>query len=413
MDQILGVYEMKRVQLLDTTLRDGEQTPGVRFGLEDKIEIARQLARLRVDVIQAGFPITSAGEFEAIQAVARHVKGPVVSSFARTVKEDIDLAHAAIKEAEQPRIDLVLATSPIHMKYKLRKNPDEVLEMAVSAVRYVKQLGCICQFYAEDATRSNWDFLIRVFSAVARAGCDVLCAPDTVGYTVPRECYKLFRYLHDNVERPASAIIAAHCHNDLGMATANTLAAIEAGAGQVECTINGIGERAGNASLEEVVMALQTRHDYQDYAGAYFNVQTQELFRTSLLVSHLSGVPVQPNKAVVGANAFAHESGMHQDGILKERTTYEILRPEDVGVARSVFVLGKHSGRHAIRNRLQEMGCEVSELELVQLYQRFKELCDREKRVTDRDLLSLLEEVRSTSDAYTEAAIGTYDEKPE
>jgi 2-isopropylmalate synthase len=404
---------MQRVQLLDTTLRDGEQTPGVRFGLQEKLEIARQLARLGVDVIQAGFPITSAGEFEAIQAIARDVKGPVISAFARTVKDDIDLAYAAVRDSEQPRIDLVLATSPIHMKYKLRKTPDEVLEMAVEAVKYVKQLGCICQFYAEDATRSNWDFLEHIFSAIAKAGCDVLCAPDTVGYTVPRECYKLFRYLHDNIDRPANAILAAHCHDDLGMATANSLAAIEAGASQVECTINGIGERAGNASLEEVVMALHTRHDYQDYNGSYFNVKTQELFRTSLLVSHLSGVPVQPNKAVVGANAFAHESGMHQDGILKERTTYEILRPEDVGVARSVFVLGKHSGRHAIRNRLQEMGFEISDMELVQLYQRFKELCDHEKRVTDRDLLSLLEEVRSVPDAFSEAAVGSHEGEAE
>lgn len=401
---------MGRIQLLDTTLRDGEQTPGVRFAPAEKVEIARQLARLGVDVIQAGFPITSAGEFEAIKAIVREVKGPIISAFARTTKEDIDMAYAAVQEADQPRIDLVLATSPIHMKYKLRKTPEQVLDMAVEAVRYVKSLGCTCQFYAEDATRSDWEFLVKVFTAIAAVGCDVLCAPDTVGYTVPREHYKLFRYLDEHVERPAHSILAAHCHNDLGMATANSLAAIEAGALQVECTINGIGERAGNASLEEVVMALHTRRDYQDYAGRSFGVETRELFRSSLLVSRLSGVMVQPNKAVVGSNAFAHESGMHQDGILKERSTYEILKPEDVGVARSVFVLGKHSGRHAIRNRLQELGHEVEELELIRIYHRFKELCDVEKHVTDRDLVNMLEEERTATRTLKQVAASTNEE---
>ncbi|HWI65041.1 MAG TPA: 2-isopropylmalate synthase [Symbiobacteriaceae bacterium] len=397
---------MGRIQLLDTTLRDGEQTPGVRFAPHEKVEIARQLARVGVDVIQAGFPITSSGEFEAIRAIVRSVHGPVISAFARTTKEDIDLAYEAIREADDPRIDLVLATSPIHMQYKLRKTPEQVLNAAVEAVTYVKKLGCICQFYAEDATRSDWNFLVKVFSAVAAAGCDVLCAPDTVGYTVPREHYKLFRYLHDNVDRPATAILAAHCHNDLGMATANTLAAIEGGALQVECTVNGIGERAGNASLEEVVMALQTRQDYADYQGHFFGTTSTELFRTSLMVSHLSGVVVQPNKAVVGANAFAHESGMHQDGILKERSTYEIMRPEDVGVARSQFVLGKHSGRHAIKHRLQELGVEVEEIILMRVFHRFKELCDREKRVTDRDLMMLVEEEQRAMQTIREAAAG-------
>jgi 2-isopropylmalate synthase len=403
---------VRKIQLLDTTLRDGEQTPGVKFGIEEKLDIARQLARLGVDVIQAGFPITSPGEFDAIRMIAKHVQGPVISAFARTTRSDIDIAYAAVDCAERPRIDLVLATSPIHMEHKLRKSPEQVLEMAVEAVQYVKSLSCICQFYAEDATRSDWDFLVQVFTAVARAGCDVLCAPDTVGYTVPREHYKLFRYLNDRVDRPAGTILAAHCHDDLGMATANTLAAIEAGADQVECTINGIGERAGNASLEEVVMALHTRSDYADYGGAAFHVRTQELYRTSLLVSHLSDVPVQPNKAIVGSNAFAHESGMHQDGILKERTTYEIIRPEDVGVARSVFVLGKHSGRHAIRNRLKELGSEVDELQLIRIYSRFKELCDREKRVTDHDLLCLLQEERGgASSAYEQTAVGIHDKE--
>jgi 2-isopropylmalate synthase len=388
---------MKKVLMLDTTLRDGEQTPGVRFALREKVEIAQQLARLGVDVIQAGFPITSEGEFVALQAVSRQVRGLQVSAFARTVKQDIDLAYEAVKEAEYPRIDLVLATSPIHMQHKLRKTPEEVLTMAVEAVRYVKSLGCICQFYAEDATRSDWDFLAKVFAAVANAGCDVLCAPDTVGYTVPREYYRLFRYLHDNVERPEGAIFAAHCHDDLGMATANTMAAIEAGVGQVECTVNGIGERAGNASLEEVVMTLKTRQDFRDYTGSIFDINTRELYRTSQMVARLSGVAIQPNKAIVGTNAFAHESGMHQDGVLKERTTYEIVRPEDVGVARSVFVLGKHSGRHAIKARLYELGYDVHEDELIRIYRRFKDLCDREKDVTDRDLVSLLEEDRAAA----------------
>ncbi|HYF81080.1 MAG TPA: 2-isopropylmalate synthase [Symbiobacteriaceae bacterium] len=398
---------MGRILLLDTTLRDGEQTPGVRFAQDEKVEIARQLARLGVDVIQAGFPITSAGEFEAIRTIARTVQGPVISAFARTVKEDIDLAYEAIKESREPRVDLVLATSPIHMQHKLRKTPQQVLEMAVEAVSYVKSLGCTCQFYAEDATRSDWNFLAQVFSAVAAVGCDVLCAPDTVGYTVPREHYKLFRFLDEQVDRPAHVILAAHCHNDLGMATANSLAAIEAGARQVECTVNGIGERAGNASLEEVVMALRTRQDYADYAGASFEVNSKELYRTSLLVSHLGGISVQPNKAIVGANAFAHESGMHQDGILKERTTYEILRPEDVGVARSLFVLGKHSGRHALLHRFRELGQEVTDVELIRVYHRFKELCDREKQATDHDLLSLLEEERAGASSLRDAAVSS------
>ncbi|MFZ5817405.1 MAG: 2-isopropylmalate synthase [Bacillota bacterium] len=397
---------MKRIQLLDTTLRDGEQTPGVRFSQTEKVEIARQLTRLGVDVIQAGFPVTSPGEFEAIRAIVQNVKGPVVSAFARTTKQDIDIAYEAVKESSQPRIDLVLATSDIHLKHKLRKTREQVLEMAVEAVRYVKSLGCTCQFYAEDATRSDWDYLVQVFTAVARAGCDVLVAPDTVGYTVPREYYKLFRYLHDNVERPESAIFGAHCHNDLGMATANSMAAIEAGAGQVECTVNGIGERAGNAALEEVVMTLRTRNDFADYTGHYFSVNSKELYRTSLLVSHASGIPLPPNKAVVGTNAFAHESGMHQDGVLKERSTYEILKPEDVGIARSVFVLGKHSGRHALRHRLQELGYTVTDDELIRVYYRFKEMCDLEKHVTDRDLVSLLEVERTNimTAACSEAA---------
>jgi 2-isopropylmalate synthase len=386
---------VKRIQLLDTTLRDGEQTPGVRFSAIEKVEIALQLARLGVDVIQAGFPITSQGEFESIRQIAKTVKGPVISAFARTTKEDIDIAYEAVRETAQPRIDLVLATSPIHMTYKLRKSPEQVLQMAVDAVQYVKRLGCICQFYAEDATRSDWEFLVQVFTAVATAGCDVLAVPDTVGYTVPREHYKLFRFLNDRVERPAKTIFAAHCHNDLGMATANSLAAIEGGALQVECTVNGIGERAGNASLEEIVMALLVRKDYVDYDGAVFAVNSRELYRTSILVRDLSDVVVQPNKAIVGDNAFAHESGMHQDGILKERTTYEIIRPEDVGVARSVFVLGKHSGRHAVKARLAELGWSLTDTEILKVYQEFKALCDQEKRVTDMDLIGLVNNCRA------------------
>lgn len=386
---------MKRIQLLDTTLRDGEQTPSVRFSQHEKVEIARQLARLGVDVIQAGFPVTSPGEYEAIRAVVRNVKGPVISAFARTTRDDINLAYEAVKEADQPRIDLVLATSDIHLTHKLRKSREQVLAMAVEAVQYVKSLGCICQFYAEDATRSDWTYLVDVFSAVARAGCDVLVAPDTVGYTVPREYYKLFRFLLENVDRPEATIFGAHCHDDLGMATANSMAAIEAGALQVECTVNGIGERAGNASLEEVVMTLKTRSDFADYTGHYFSVNTRELYRTSLLVSHASGIPLPPNKAVVGTNAFAHESGMHQDGVLKERSTYEILKPEEVGIARTVFVLGKHSGRHAIKHRLTELGYTLTDDELIRVYYRFKEMCDQEKHVTDRDVISLLEAERA------------------
>jgi 2-isopropylmalate synthase len=384
---------MTKMWLLDTTLRDGEQTPGVRFTKEEKVEIARQLVALGVDVIQAGFPVASQGEFEAVREIARTVKGPVISALARTTKDDIETAYNALKESAQPRIDLVLATSPIHLKHKLRMTEDQVMELAVESVKHVKHLGAICQFYAEDATRSNWDFLVRVFRAIADVGCDVLSMPDTVGYTVPWEYQALFAYIDKNVPRPESCILGAHTHNDLGLATANTLAAIAGGARQVECTINGLGERAGNASLEEVVVALKTRGDWADLQNAYFSVNTREIYRTSQMVSQYAGVVIQPNKAVVGGNAFAHESGMHQDGLLKERSTYEILNPEELGIdSQSKLVLGKHSGRHAIKFHLKEMGIAVDDLQLIRIYQRFKELCDRIKNVSDMDLKRLAEE---------------------
>ena len=380
---------MKRIRIFDTTLRDGEQSPGINLNTEEKLEIARHLAQLGVDIIEAGFPIASPGDFDAVHKIAKEVRGPVIAALARAVEQDIVRAAQAVEPAEKPRIHTFIATSPIHMKHKLRKEPEEVLEMAVNACRLAKRYVDDVEFSAEDATRSDWEFLTKVFQAAIEAGATTINVPDTVGYTTPDEFVRLITYLRENTPGIEKAVISVHCHDDLGLAVANSLAAVTAGAAQVECTINGLGERAGNASLEEIVMALRVRNDHYK---ADTGIVTEHIYRTSRLVSALTGVAVQPNKAIVGENAFAHESGIHQDGVLKERSTYEIMTPESIGLPQSRLVLGKHSGRHAFRERLAQLGYNLDEAETNKAYERFIELADKKKHVTDRDIQAIVEE---------------------
>ena len=384
--------ERVRIAVFDTTLRDGEQSPGASLNELEKVEVARQLELLGVDVIEAGFPIASPGELQAVKEIARQVRRPTIAALARCNPLDIEAAGEAVKGSARSRIHVFIATSPIHMQYKLRMTPDQVLRAAEEAVRLARQLADEVEFSAEDATRSDPDFLCRIFEVAIRAGATVINIPDTVGYATPKEYGDLFRYIRAHTEGVEKVVLSAHCHDDLGLATANTLAAIEAGARQFEGTINGIGERAGNVAIEEVVMALKTRHDV---FPADTGVVTEQIYRTSRLVSSLTGIVVQPNKAVVGDNAFAHEAGIHQDGILKERRTYEIMTPQSVGQSQSRLVLGKHSGRHAFRHRLEELGYQLAGEELERAYQRFLEVADRKKHVTDRDLQAIVEEQRS------------------
>ncbi|MFS8665923.1 MAG: 2-isopropylmalate synthase [Limnochordales bacterium] len=380
---------MRRIRFFDTTLRDGEQSPGVNLNAQEKLEIARQLARLGVDIIEAGFPVASPGDLQAVQLIAREVRGPVIAALARANKLDIEKAAEALRPAARPRIHTFIATSDIHMRHKLRKTPDEVVAMAVAAVKYAREFVDDVEFSAEDATRSDWDFLCRIFAAAIEAGATTINIPDTVGYTTPGEYAALIRYVKENTPGIDDVVISVHCHDDLGLAVANSLAAIEAGADQVEGCINGIGERAGNAALEEIVMALKTRHDHYKVEHG---IVTEQIYRTSRLVSTLTGMQIQANKAIVGDNAFAHESGIHQDGFLKERTTYEIMTPESVGISQSRLVLGKHSGRHAFRVRLKELGYDLSEEKIQRAYERFVELADRKKQVSDRDIQAIIEE---------------------
>lgn len=381
--------DQNRIYLFDTTLRDGEQSPGVSLNVEEKVEIAQQLERLGVDVIEAGFPIASVGDFRAVQAIARNVRGPVIAGLCRATHSDIDRAWEALREAESPRIHTFIATSDIHLKYKLQKSREEVLAQAVEAVKYAKKYCSNVEFSAEDASRSDLDFLAQVVEAVIDAGAVVVNLPDTVGYTVPEEFGGFIRSICERVPNIDRAIISVHCHNDLGMAVANSLAGITNGARQVECAVNGIGERAGNAALEEIIMALYTKHAFYNKT---VNVKYQEIYRTSRLVSSLTGMSIQANKAIVGNNAFLHESGIHQDGVLKERSTYEIMNAELVGVNRSNLVLGKHSGRHAFNERLLELGYTLSEEELQKAFMAFKELADKKKEVNNDDIEALVKD---------------------
>jgi len=379
---------MRKVRIFDTTLRDGEQSPGASMNAREKLEVARQLARLNVDALEAGFPISSRGDFDSVRQVAREVRGPVIAALARANKGDIECAGDALRPARRKRIHTFIATSDIHMEKKLKKSPHEVLQLAVAAVKLARKFTDDVEFSPEDATRTRPDFLAKVVREVIKAGAGTINVPDTVGYGTPSEFGRMIRGLYARVPALRRATVSVHCHNDLGLAVASSLAGVEAGAGQVECTINGIGERAGNASLEEVVMALKTRRDYY---GCETQVVTEELWRASRLVSRLTGVPVQPNKAIVGANAFAHEAGIHQHGMIMSRATYEIMTPESVGVPESRLVLGKHSGRHMVRRKLDELGLGVAEGEVDRIYTSLMALADRKKYVYDEDVIALVE----------------------
>lgn len=377
---------MRQIDIFDTTLRDGEQSPGVALNVEEKLQIARQLAKLGVNVIEAGFPISSPGDFKAVARIAQDVRQVTIAALARAQAKDIECAWEAIAKAEAPRIHTFIATSPIHMHYKLQKSPQEVLEQAVAAVRLAKLKVADVEFSAEDASRSEVDFLAQVFSQVISAGATVLNIPDTVGYSTPDEFANFLRAVMERTQGIEKVKISVHCHNDLGLAVANSLAAVQVGVHQLECAVNGIGERAGNAALEELAMALHTR---RDQFQAQTTINSIEISRTSHLVSRLTGMLIQPNKAIVGKNAFAHESGIHQDGVLKERSTYEIMSPSSIGLDMDTIVLGKHSGRHAVRERLSEIGLEVEETRFEEVFEQFKLLAERKKEITTADLFVL------------------------
>jgi len=379
-----------RISIFDTTLRDGEQSPGCSMNLQEKLVMARQLERLGVDVIEAGFPISSHGDFEAVQAVAEQVRRPTVAGLARATHTDIERAWQAVKSAARPRIHVFLATSDIHLHYKLKISREHCIRQAAEAVRFAHSLCRDVEFSPEDATRTELEFLCSVAEAVAEAGATTINIPDTVGYTVPREMARIIEAVVARTRRDEhEVVISTHCHNDLGLAVANSIAAVEAGARQVECTINGIGERAGNASLEEIVMGLRVRPDVMPYDT---EVRSEELYPTSCLLTEITGVPVQPNKAIVGRNAFAHEAGIHQDGVIKNPLTYEIMTPQSVGVPETKLVLGKHSGRHALGLRCAELGYAFERRDLDHIYKRFVELADQVKVVEDRHLLAIIQE---------------------
>lgn len=378
---------MRKLYIFDTTLRDGEQSLGITLNVKEKLAIAGQLVKLGVDVIEAGFPASSPGDLEAVRTIAREIKGAVICGLSRAVERDIDCCAEALKDAEQPRIHTGIAVSPVHMERKLQLSPDQVVEAAVHAVKHAKKYVSDVEFYAEDAFRSDPAFLARVLERVIDAGATVVNIPDTVGYATPWEYGDLISYVMQNVNNIHRAVVSIHCHNDLGMATANSLAGIRAGAGQVEGTINGIGERAGNTSLEEVLMAIYTQ---QERYGVAHGINTREIAATSRLVARITGVPVPSHKAIVGANAFMHASGIHQDGVLKERNTYEIIDPEVVGVPKNMIILSARSGRHALRHRLQELGYRVENGGLDDLYRRFLQLADQKGEIYDDDLHALM-----------------------
>jgi 2-isopropylmalate synthase len=385
----------KKIKIFDTTLRDGEQCPGASMNVEEKVQIAQVLEKLNVDVIEAGFAVSSPGDFASVQAVADAVTKPIVCSLARAVEKDIQAAADALKAAKHKRIHTFIATSPIHMEYKLKMSPDKVIENAVRAVKFAKSLVNNVEFSAEDAGRSDPKFLLEVLTEVIKAGANVINVPDTVGYQVPNKYGELIAYLYKNLPNMDTVDISVHCHNDLGLAVANSLAAIQNGARQIETTINGIGERAGNASMEELVMILRTRKDLFD--GRDTQIDTKHIYRASRLVSQITGFVVQPNKAIVGANAFAHEAGIHQDGILKNRETYEIMKAADIGLTDQALVLGKHSGRHAFVSEIKRLGFEMAESEIEKSFARFKELADRKKQITERDLEALISDEAKTT----------------
>lgn len=393
-----------KIFIFDTTLRDGEQSPGASMNISEKVRIAHQLEKLNVDVIEAGFPVSSRGDFEAVKAVAKEIKNIQVAALARANTKDIERAAEALKTAKHPCIHIFLATSDIHLKYKLKKSREEVLKMAAEAVKHARRYADSVEFSAEDASRSDLDFVCKVFASVIKAGATVLNFPDTVGYAVPDEFGQKIKYVMGHTPGIEKARLSVHCHNDLGLAVANSLAAIVHGARQVEVTINGIGERAGNAALEEVIMAIRTR---ADALKVQTDIITEHICASSRLVTMITGIPVQPNKAIVGANAFAHEAGIHQDGVLKERTTYEIMNPCTIGLAKSSLVMGKHSGRHAFKQKLKELGYKLGEADIDRVFERFKDLADKKKTVFDDDIEALVtDEIFRGKDKYQLVYLG-------
>jgi len=382
-----GVGAQERIIIFDTTLRDGEQSPGAAMNIDEKLEIARELQEIGVDVIEAGFPISSPGDFKAVQRISEEIRECTICGLTRARIEDIDVAAEALRPAARPRIHTGLGVSDVHLKYKLRTTREEALEVGVRAVRHARKYVDDVEYYTEDAGRADPEYLYRVLEAVIAAGATVVNIPDTTGYATPAEFGALIAGIRNNVPNIDRAVISVHCHNDLGMATANSLAGVLNGARQIEVTVNGIGERAGNTAMEEVVMAIKTRHDT---FGLATRINTRRFYSLSRLVSELTGIPVQPNKAIVGANAFAHSSGIHQDGVLKERTTYEIINPRDVGAPDSAIILSARSGRHGLRHRLEELGYELAEDEFEKVYQRFLEVADKKKTVDTRDLEAIV-----------------------
>jgi 2-isopropylmalate synthase len=394
---------MDKVFIFDTTLRDGEQSPGIALNAKEKLEIAEQLARLEVDIIEAGFPISSVGDFEAVKRIAENVKGPQIAALARATDIDIDRAWEAIKDARDPRIHVFLSTSDIHRKYMLEATEEEIVAQAVAGVQRAKNYTKNVEFSPQDATRTDSDFLCEVVRATIEAGATTINIPDTVGYTLPHEFEELLSYLYERVPALNDVVLSVHCHNDLGLAVANSLAAVRVGARQIEVAVNGLGERAGNCSMEEVVMALKTR---RDLLWLDVTVNTREIARTSRMVSLLTGYAVQPNKAIVGANAFAHESGIHQHGVLQDRQTYEIMNAEEIGYEGGQIVLGKHSGRHAFTAELEKMGYELSKEELQRAFERFKEMADRKIQISDSDIEAIVaDEMRTAGDIWELASL--------
>jgi len=390
---------MRMIRIFDTTLRDGEQSPGASMNIQEKLTVAKQLARLGVDVIEAGFAFSSPGDFEAIKTIGNEVRGPVICSLARAREQDIKTAWEALKDAPKRRIHTFHSTSDIHLKHQFRVSREEALKRSVEMVKLARSLVDDVEFSPMDATRTDIGYLCEVVEAVIEAGAATVNIPDTVGYSIPVEFGAMIKTIHERVKNIKKAVIAVHCHNDLGLATANSLAAVLNGAGQIECTINGIGERAGNCSMEEVVMALRTR---RDLFNADTKIKTEEIMRSSRIVTKITGISVQPNKAIVGANAFAHESGIHQDGLLKEKSTYEIITPESIGLHSAKLVLGKHSGRHAFKTRLKELGYVLADEELNRTFERFKKLADQKKDIFDEDIEALIsEDVTKAPEVYS------------
>jgi 2-isopropylmalate synthase len=396
MTDTLQNQDKNRVIIFDTTLRDGEQSPGAAMNLEEKLRIATVLEELGVDVIEAGFPISSAGDFQAVNEVAKKIKNSTVCGLARASRADIERAAEALKPAARKRIHTFISTSPLHMKFKLQKEPEQVLQAVWDSVSFARSLTDDVEWSAEDGSRSEHDFLCRCVEAAIKAGARTINIPDTVGYTTPDEYGALFKMLHERVPNADKAIFSVHCHNDLGLAVANSLSGIQNGVRQVECTINGLGERAGNAALEEVVMALKVRHDAMPYTTG---IKTEMITKASRLVSNITGFMVQPNKAIVGANAFAHESGIHQDGMIKNRETYEIMMPESVGLSQSSLKLGKLSGRNAFRSKLKELGYELGDNALEEAFKRFKDLADKKRDIFDDDIIALVDDEIATAAA--------------